>query len=184
MGSKFCKWLLFKHMGWKAEVTEPHPDKYIICLAPHTSNWDFLIGQLYNRAMGMKSNFLMKKEWFVWPLGPLFRSMGGIPVERKKHTNMTDAMAETARQTEHFRLCITPEGTRKPVTEWKKGFYFIALKAELPILLYGIDYERKLIQCTKTIIPTGNIDEDMREIKRYFKNFKGKKPENFTTGDV
>jgi len=184
MGSKFSNWLLFKCMGWKAEVTEPHPDKYIICLAPHTSNWDFLIGQLYNRAKGMKSNFLMKKEWFVWPLGPIFRRMGGIAVERKKHTSMTDAMAETAKQTNHFRLCITPEGTRKPVTEWKKGFYFIALKAELPILLYGLDYEKKLIRCTKTIIPTGDLEQDMSEIKSYFKDFKGKKPKNFTIGDV
>ncbi len=184
MGSKFCNWLLFKRMGWKAEDTEPHPDKYIICLAPHTSNWDFLIGQLYNRAKGMKSNFLMKKEWFVWPLGPIFRHMGGIPVERKKHTSMTDAMAETARQTEHFRLCITPEGTRKPVEDWKKGFYFIALKAELPILLYGLDYERKLIRCTKTIIPSGDLEHDMREIKLYFKDYKGKKPQNFTIGNV
>jgi hypothetical protein len=70
------------------------------------------------------------------------------------------------------------------VEEWKKGFYFIALKANLPILLYGIDYEKKLIQCTKTIIPSGNLEEDMRQIKLYFKDFKGKKPENFTIGNV
>lgn len=184
MGNRFCSWLLFKRMGWKAEDTEPHPKKFIICLAPHTSNWDFVIGQLYNRAMGMKSNFLMKKEWFVWPLGPLFRRMGGIPVERKKHTSMTDAMTETARQADQFRLCITPEGTRKPVEDWKKGFYFIALKAQLPILLYGLDYERKLIRCAKTIIPSGDLEHDMREIKLYFKDYKGKKPQNFTIGNV
>ena len=93
-------------------------------------------------------------------------------------------MAETARHTERFRLCITPEGTRSRVDEWKKGFYFIALKANLPILLYGLDYERKLIQCTKTIIPSGNLEEDMREIKLYFKDFKAKKPENFSIGNV
>ena len=184
MWRKFCNWLLYKHWGWTAEITEHHPDKYIICLAPHTSNWDFLIGQLYSGALGMKSNFLMKKEWFFWPLGPLFRRMGGIPVYRQKHTSMTDAMAETARQAREFHLCITPEGTRSRVGEWKKGFYFIALKAELPILLYGVDYERRFIQCTKTIIPNGNLEEQMREIKLYYKDFRGKKPENFTIGDV
>jgi len=184
MWKQFCKWLLYKRMGWTAEVTQHHPDKYIICLAPHTSNWDFLIGQLYNGAEGLKSNFLMKKEWFFWPLGSLFRSIGGIPVYRQKHTSMTDAMADTARQAPAFRLCITPEGTRSRVEEWKKGFYFIALKAELPILLYGIDYEKRLIRCTKTIVPNGDLEGQMREIKLYYKDFRGKKPENFTIGDA
>ena len=181
---QLCSWLLYKRWGWTVNVDQPHPDKFIICLAPHTSNWDFALGQLYSRAEEMKINFLMKKEWFFWPLGPIFKSMGGIPVFRQKKMSMTDSMAETAKQVDQFKLCITPEGTRKRVEEWKKGFYFIALKAGIPILLYGADYERKLIQCTKTIIPSGDLEKDMREIKLYFKDFKGKKPENFTIGDI
>ncbi len=184
MINNFCQWLLYSRMGWKKEVTVDHPGKFIICLAPHTSNWDFVIGQLYMRAEGFHINFLMKKEWFFWPLGVFFKHIGGIPVWRSKHTSMTDNLAETARKRDSFRLCITPEGTRKPVADWKKGFYFIALKAGLPILLYGVDYERKLIQCTKKIIPSGNLDADMKEIKLYFKDFKGKKPENFVVGDL
>ena len=171
-------------MGWTADVTEDHPEKFIICLAPHTSNWDFILGLLYSRSIGMKINFLMKKEWFFWPLGPIFKSLGGIPVYRQKKTSMTDAMAETAKKADQFRLCITPEGTRSKTAEWKKGFYFIALKAGLPILLYGVDYEKKLISCKKTVIPIGDVETDMRDIKLYFKDFKGKKPENFTIGDV
>ena len=184
MWKSFCNWLLYKRMGWTAEVTEAHPDKYIICLAPHTSNWDFLIGQLNSRANGIESNFLMKKEWFFWPLGPIFKKMGGIPVYRQKHTSMTDAMAETAKAASTFHLCITPEGTRSKNPDWKKGFYFIALKAGLPILLYGVDYGKRRIQCTKTVIPTGDLEKDMREIKLYFKDFKGKIPDNFTIGDI
>lgn len=184
MWQKFCYWLLFQKMGWNMQVTERHPDKYIICLAPHTSNWDFLIGQLYNGATRLHSNFMMKKEWFFWPLGPLFRRLGGIPVYRQKKMRMTDAMVQSALEAKVFRLCITPEGTRSRVEEWKKGFYFIAQGAGIPILLYGLDYERKLIQCTKTIIPTGDVEKDMREIKLYFKDFKGKKPENFTIGHL
>ena len=179
MLQSFCAWLLYRRMGWTAEVTEPHPDKFIICLAPHTSNWDFLIGQLYSRSTGMKSNFLMKKEWFFWPLGILFRRMGGIPVWRSKHTSMTDNLAETARRLPAFKLCITPEGTRSRNPEWKKGFYFIAQKAGIPILLYGVDYEQRRIVCTKTIIPNGDVEGQMHEIKQYFKDFKGKHPENF-----
>lgn len=174
-----CGWLLYKVCGWTKEVSVSHPKKYIICLAPHTSNWDFVLGQLYSYADGVKINFLMKKEWFFFPLGALFRRLGGIPVNRQKKGSMTDALAETARQSEEFRLCVTPEGTRKSNPEWKKGFYYIALKAGLPILLYGVDYERKLIQCTKVVVPTGDIDREMAEIKEYFKNFKGKHPEQF-----
>ncbi len=132
----------------------------------------------------MQSNFLMKKEWFFWPLGPLFRHLGGIPVYRQKHTSMTDSMAETAKSADRFCLCITPEGTRSRNTDWKKGFYFIAQKAGIPILLYGLDYERKLIKCTKTIYPSGDLENDMIQIKLYFKDFKGKHPENFTIGEL
>jgi len=181
---QFYRWLLYKHMGWKLNVTEQLPNKCIFCLAPHTSNWDFIIGQLYSRAEGMKTNFLMKKEWFFWPLGPLFKKLGGIPVWRSKHSSMTDNLAKTAQERESFQLCITPEGTRKPTEEWKKGFYYIAQKAGIPILLYGIDYQRKLISCTKTIIPNGDIEQQMKEIKLYYKDFAGKKPQNFTIGQI
>ena len=184
MLKKLSQWILYRLMGWHKAITVDFPEKCIICLAPHTSNWDLLIGQLYSHAEGLKSNFLMKKEWFFWPLGALFRNMGGIPVWRSKQTSLTDILAEHATKASSFQLCITPEGTRSPNPDWKKGFYFIALKAQLPILLYGEDYEQKLICCTKAILPTGNINEDMREIKLYFKDFKGKRPELFTIGNI
>ena len=166
-------------MGWTKDITVAHPDKYIICLAPHTSNWDFILGQLYSCAEGLRISYLMKKEWFFGPLGPKFRKTGGIPVYRDKKTSMTDNLAETAKRSESFRLCITPEGTRSRNPDWRKGFYFIALKAGLPILLYGLDFDRKLIQCTKCIMPTGDVEKDMQEIKQYFADYKGKHPDNF-----
>lgn len=126
----------------------------------------------------------MKKEWFIGPFGTLFRELGGIPVWRDKHTSMTDILAQQAKDVETFHLCVTPEGTRSLNAEWKKGFYFIALKAGIPILLYGLDFEKKLISCTKSIIPTGNVDQDMKEIKLYFKDFVGKNPKLFTIGEI
>ena len=181
MWKRFCNWLLYKRLGWEKHVTEPHPDKYIICLAPHTSNWDFVLGQLYSGAEGWKINFLMKREWFFWPLGVLFRRLGGIPVWRDKRTSLTDNLAREAREARSFKLCITPEGTRSANKEWKRGFLAIARKADLPVLLYGLDYERKLIECTHTITPSADIDADIVAIKAYFKDFKGKHPEKFTT---
>lgn len=181
---QLCRWLLYRQMGWTRHVTVEQPEKFIICLAPHTSNWDFLIGQLYARAEGMQSNFLMKKEWFFWPLGPIFRSMGGIPVFRSKHTSMTDDLARVATESPRFGLCVTPEGTRSLNPEWKKGFYFIAQKAQIPVLLYGVDYEKKQIVCTRSFVPTGDVEREMREVKLYFKDFKGKYPEKFTIGEI
>lgn len=184
MVKRFAAWLLYKVMGWTKDVKVDFPNKCIICLAPHTSNWDFFIGQLYGKAENLKSNFLMKKEWFFWPLGSMFKKMGGIPVYRSKHNSMTDVLAEHAKNASSFQLCITPEGTRSLNPEWKKGFYYIAQKAEVPILLYGLDYEKKQIVCRKIIHPSGDVDKDMIEIKQYFKDFKGKHPEKFTIGKI
>jgi len=179
MSKHLCRFLLYTILGWKTEVTVDLPKKYIIALAPHTSNWDFIMGQLYSRAENVRSQFMMKREWFFWPLGSMFRRMGGIPVERSKKMSLTDQLAKKAQESSEFGLCITPEGTRKPVSDWKKGFYYIALKANLPILLYGLDYSTKRIVCTKSIIPNGDIDSQMAEIKQYFAQFRGKRPEWF-----
>jgi 1-acyl-sn-glycerol-3-phosphate acyltransferase len=110
--------------------------------------------------------------------------MGGIPVWRTKKTSMTDNLAAEASKAATFRLCITPEGTRSLNPDWKKGFYFIAQKAGIPILLYGLDYERRLIECTESFVPTGDLEGDMRHIKLYFKDYKGKYPEKFTIGNI
>ena len=184
MIQSFCGWLLYNVMGWRKEISERHPAKYVICLAPHTSNWDFLLGLCYAKAEGISSRFLMKREWFFWPLGVLFKRLGGIPVWRDKHSSMTDNLADYLKKEERCVLCVTPEGTRSLNPDWKKGFYFIALKAGIPILLYGVDYQKKLIQCTKTLIPSGDVDADMRDIKRYYRDFKGKHPEKFTIGEI
>lgn len=93
-------------------------------------------------------------------------------------------MAEEATSRKTFHLAITPEGTRSANGDWKKGFYYIAFKAQIPILLAGIDYRTKCITIEKEVFPSGNIEEDMRTIKTYFKRFQGKHPENFTTGDI
>ena len=119
--------------------------------APHTSNKDFLLGELYIRSIGQKAGFLMKKEWFFWPLGSFFRSIGGIPVERSRHTSLTDQLGELAQSADYFNLAVTPEGTRQRVETWKRGFYYIALKAGIPIQLLAIDAKHKRIVCNKDL---------------------------------
>lgn len=184
MKKAICGFIYYKLLGWKTEVTIPDPDKYIICAAPHTSNWDLFIGKLFYGAIGRETGFMMKKEWFFWPLGPFFKWMGGIPVDRGRRTSLVDQVIKIAKESKIFHLAITPEGTRKANPNWKKGFYHIAVGANIPIMLIGIDYTKKCISATKVFYPTGDIDKDMREIKLYYKDFKGKIPQNFSIGEI
>ena len=183
MFKSLCR-LIFRKMGWQVEMTVPYRDKCIICVAPHTSNWDFIIAELYYHSIGRTAGFLMKKEWFFWPMGVLFRSMGGIPVERSRHVSLTDRVAEAAIKAERFELAVTPEGTRSLATKWKRGFYFIALKAGLPIQLYAIDYKNKRIVCTQELVPTGDVEADMRLIMDYYRPYEGKYPGKFAVEDI
>jgi len=181
MKKKLFGFIYFKLLGWKANITVPIEDKCVICVAPHTSNWDLFVGKLFWGAWGRDASFLMKKDWFFFPLGPIFRWMGGIPVDRSKKTSLTEQLAVLFNERKQLNLAVTPEGTRKRNPDWKKGFYYIALNAKVPIKLFGLDYSRKVIECTKTIIPSGDFDKDIIEIKQYFKDYKGKHPELFTT---
>ena len=183
MFKSLCR-LIFRKMGWQVEMTVPYRDKCIISVAPHTSNWDFIIAELYYHSIGRTAGFLMKKEWFFWPMGVLFRSMGGIPVERSRHVSLTDRVAEAAIKAERFELAVTPEGTRSLATKWKRGFYFIALKAGLPIQLYAIDYKNKRIVCTKELVPSSDVEADMRLIMDYYRPYEGKYPGKFAVEDI
>ena len=182
MKKRLYSFIYYRLLGWKTNVTVPNYDKCVICAAPHTSNWDLFIGKLFYGAIGRKTSFMMKKEWFFFPLGLIFRAIGGIPVDRSRITSLVDQMANRFAGSKLFHLAITPEGTRKSNPNWKKGFYFIALKAQVPIMLIGIDYPTKTITSTKAIMPTGDFEKDMHEIKLYFKDFRGKIPENFSVG--
>ena len=174
MKKAICSFIYYKLLGWKTKVSVPDYDKYIICAAPHTTNWDLFIGKLFMGAIGRETGFMMKKDWFFWPLGPIFRWMGGIPVDRSRKSSLVDQMINIAKSSKKFHLAITPEGTRKANPNWKKGFYYIAQGAGLPIILVAIE----------VIHPSGDIEKDMREIKLYYKDFKGKHPELFTIGNI
>lgn len=184
MRKAICSFIYHKILGWKHHVSIPDYDKYILCAAPHTTNWDLIIGKLFYGAIGRKTFFMMKKEWFFEPLGSFFRWIGGIPVDRSKKGSLVEQMVEQARKRKLFHLAITPEGTRSANPVWKKGFYYIALQAQIPIVLAAIDYDKKCITIDKEIFPSGDFEADMRAIKLYYKDYKGKYPHKFTTGDI
>ncbi|MDR0962189.1 MAG: 1-acyl-sn-glycerol-3-phosphate acyltransferase [Mediterranea sp.] len=180
MKQAIYRFLYYRLLGWKTDVTLPEVDKCVICVAPHTSNWDLLMGKLFYGAIGRNPvYFMMKKEWFFFPLGYVFRALGGIPVDRSRKTSLVDQMSEQFARRKRFHLAITPEGTRKANADWKKGFYYIAVTAKVPVQLFAIDYTTKTITATRMFVPTGDIEKEMDEVKLYFKDFKGKKPRNF-----
>lgn len=169
--------------GWKCFNEIPVPEKCVICMAPHTSNWDFIWGLLYGYALKLHSHFLMKKEWFYFPMSLIMTNLGGIPVDRKNKTSLTDTMAEWFKKKSSFRLAIAPEGTRQLTKEWKKGFYFIALKAKVPIALAFIDYKTKTMGIRQVFEPTGDVDADLFLIQSYYKEYQGKFSDRFFSGN-
>ncbi len=173
---------LLRLFGWRVVVTTPDLPKCVICVAPHTSNWDFILGKLAYLSVGRFAGFMMKKDWFFFPLGAIFRAMGGVPVSRDRRTDLVTQMVDEFNRRERFAIAITPEGTRKPNPDWKTGFYRIALRAEVPLMLAYIDYRDKEIGLKKIFTPTGDIERDMQEIKSYYRDFHGRTPENFVTG--
>lgn len=175
---KLSRWIL-RVKGWKMVLTELQPPKGVVCVAPHTSNWDFVIGKLAYWAAGRNASFLMKKSWFFFPLGGLFRAMGGVPIDRSKSKSVTQQMADIFNQKKEFHLAITPEGTRSLNDQWKMGFYYIALKAGIPIELAYIDYGRKEVGIKEVFQPTGNEKDDLKHIQEYYRNIRAKFPEKF-----
>ena len=174
--------LIMKLAGWKIEVKAPNPDKCLILVAPHTSNWDLIIGKLAYKSTGRNASFLMKDTWFFFPMGWIFRKMGSIPVPRKrKGPSVVESVVKKFGEMDKLQLAITPEGTRSRTDQWKTGFIHISVQAQVPCLLAVIDYEHKFAKVNDVFIPTGNVDEDMRAIKEFYKPYKGKYPEKFST---
>lgn len=177
------KWLsnlILRMAGWKVCITVPDYPKVIICVAPHTSNWDFILGKLAYAAIGRKAGFLMKSSWFFFPLGLIFKAIGGVPVSRGKGTSLVDTLVERYRISDRLALAITPEGTRSLTTRWHTGFLHIALEANVPIVLGAIDFVTKRIIIEDTFTPTGDIEADIRRVKDYYRPFKGKYPDKFS----
>ncbi len=171
---------ILKIFGWKVICTVPDYPKCIICVAPHTSNWDFVLGKLAYWSIGRKSGFLMKESWFFFPMKYLFRAFDGIPVPRKRGSSLSDTIIKKFNSSDNMTLAITPEGTRSKVSEWHTGFLHIANEARIPIILGAIDAANKLIHLQESYTPTGDITADMRAIKDYYKQFQGIIPENFS----
>jgi len=172
--------LIIKLLHYKLDVINiPKEKKYVLLFAPHTSWTDFAIGKIALTAMGVKTTFLIKKELFFFPLGNYLRYLGGYPVDRKRAQKLTDVIANYIKEKEEIAFLITPEGTRRRVETWKKGFYYIAQKAEIPIALAYLDYRNRKGGIGTIIYPTGNYETDLKEIQSFYCGMKGRKKGRF-----
>jgi len=171
--------LIFKINGWKIIGVSTYPKKCMVVTAPHTSNWDFFIGRCYTYIITIHPKYLIKSELFLPILGTLIKWNGGIPVYRNSKNNVVDQAVEMFKSSSQLNLGIAPEGTRTRVDRWKTGFYHIAVKANVPILLLKMDYEKKEIGIMCEFNPNGNFEEDMFFIQEKYKNIKGKTAEYY-----
>lgn len=177
-----AKLIYFKILGWKVvgntNFSKDKIKKAVLISAPHTHNFDFIIGLLLRKVVDLKSNYLGKKELFVWPIGYYFRAVGGVPVDRKNKENKVETIAKLFDDKEEFRLTLAPEGTRSKVDNWRTGFYYIAKKANVPIIMFTLDYQNKQNKVSRPFYPTDNIEEDFKYMKSFFNGVKGKVSKN------
>jgi len=165
-------------LGWQLEAKLPDEKKYVIIGAFHTTNWDFPIGILGLWAMGLRANWVGKHTLFRGPLGPIFKLLGGIPVDRSVHTGFIHRIADLYATRNEIALTIAPEGTRSKTEHWKTGFYYIAVEAGAPIALGYLDWGKKKLGVGATLYPCGDINKDFEIIREFYRDKKGLRPEN------
>ena len=182
MWRKFCGWLL-RTMGWTAVDPVAPEDKCIILGVPHTSFWDFVISYLYYESVGGKPYCMIKGELFWGPLGWLLRKLGGIPVDRKKGSNVALSVIKEMKAQKVVHLALAPEGTRKPVKRWKTGYHLIAREAGVPVYLGYFDWKRKRVGRGQKFELTDDAAADTRRIQEIYESMDlgARHPEKYVT---
>ncbi len=166
-------------LGWRIEGAPPNLPKLIIIVAPHTSNWDFVVAMAAALALDLRVHWLGKHTIFRWPFGAILRRLGGTPVIRTARQGAVAQVVEAIRAHDQFVLGLSPEGTRKKVARWRTGFYNTARAANVPILAVALDFERKEIVIGPLFEATGDLEGDVEKMRAFFEPIKGKRPELF-----
>jgi 1-acyl-sn-glycerol-3-phosphate acyltransferase len=171
---------ILRLFGWHTSAILPEGVvKVVMIVAPHTSYWDFVVGRMTFWSSKLQIRVLIKKEAFVFPLGWFLRRLGGVPVARGQKNNLVEQAADLFQKNPTMVVVITPEGTRRKVRHWKKGFYYIAMAAKVPIALAFIDYATKTGGIGPLFSPTGDYEKDMAVIMDFYRDKKGLHPEQF-----
>lgn len=156
-----------KLTGWSLHGRMPDEPKFVIIGVPHTSNWDAISASLAMLASGFKYTFLIKQEWFFWPMGPIFRALGGYPVDRSKGSNVVRQLTRVFNENEKLCIGFPPEGTRSKVERYKTGFLRVAYAADVPVFICAFDGPNKRVVLDRLFPLTGDINADAEAIKNY-----------------
>ncbi|WP_371398613.1 1-acyl-sn-glycerol-3-phosphate acyltransferase [Algimonas porphyrae] len=172
-GNGLTRWIgltLLKLMGWRIKGEWPDVPKLVTIGAPHTSNWDLGLAMGMMLGWNLRLSWMMKKEAFVWPLGWLWKKMGGIPIDRKAAQDIVEQTADAFARRDKLHLGITPEGTRSKVGGFRKGYLRIAYAANVPVFLVGVDAPNRQVVLDKFWPLTGDIDADNAAIETYYRD--------------
>ncbi len=171
---------IFFIFGWKSSYpNEFRADKCVMIAAPHTSNWDFVFAMAYYWKYDVDAKFFIKDSWTKGVHGYFIKKMGGIGVARGKKNNLVDFATKIFSEKEKFILLVPAEATRKRVPKWKKGFYVIAKKANVPVAMGYLDYKKKLSSVGGLVNLTDDFDSDMQKFQNFYKTVSAKFPENY-----
>jgi 1-acyl-sn-glycerol-3-phosphate acyltransferase len=168
-----CRWI-FTASGWRVAGQVPDVSKLVAIAAPHSSNWDVIWGLLVKVGLRLDVHFIGKREAFFWPLGPVLRNFGGIPIDRSAAHGVVDEMRRQFETHERFWLAIAPEGTRKKVHKWKSGFWHIARAAGVPILPVYFHYPERTVGFGPLLYPGDDLEADMAKIREFYAPWIGR----------
>ena len=169
--------VLLKLFGWRKAGQIPDIPKFVMIAAPHTSNWDLLVTLGLAFSFRLKIYWMGKESLFKAPFGGLMKWLGGIPIDRSKSNDVVAQSIEIFNNSEKLVMLVPPEGTRAKVMTWKTGFYYIADGANVPIVLGFVDYGRKAGGFGPVLMPTGDIENDMKKIHDFYLTVTAKYPE-------
>jgi 1-acyl-sn-glycerol-3-phosphate acyltransferase len=164
-------------LGWRIEGTLPDVAKAVVVVAPHTSNWDFVVGIAAKFALGLRAAWLGKDTLFRGPFGSLMRWLGGIPVDRSRPNDVVAQSVARFAASERMVLGISPEGTRKAVPRWRTGFYYIAQGAAVPMVPVAFDWSRHALVIGAPVVPGRDPDADLAELAACFASARGRRGE-------
>ena len=170
---------ILKQLGWKIVGEYPDIKKSISIFAPHTSHIDAIYGKLGYTELGVNYRFLSKKELFFFPINLVMKKFGSIPVRGVVGKNAIYQVVELLNNSDELHIVLSPEGWIKKITEWNRGFYFMALKANVPIVVTYLDYEKKEMGIKGVVYDVKDFQTVMKQINIMYKDVKGKHPEQF-----
>lgn len=178
MINRLCRFVFFRLLGWRQIGETPKHKKFVLVALPHTSNWDFIFGWMATRALDLNITIFAKDTFFIWPIGFFCRLLGVAPINRRENTNFVDALAQQYMERNELATLITPEGTRKFQQNLKSGYYYLAKKADIPIVVGGPDYKNRTFTLMPARPPLETFEEDEANLIAFCKSMNALKPQN------